>query len=250
MCKKFLFGAILTALVCMTACSNGNNEITEASVTTASENITPAETTTASESLASESAATDSGIPEIDSPIAAVEKYIEELSESENVTSVELHETRIGQRYGAADKYYESPLAEKFGITEDTYLVPVNVDYYIEYAENSGLDSGEKSDYFIVSDSGQNGFYVIDTLPYDPRDYYGEVKEILTNEDGGIDFYMVELDGGLGTVKCKNMVWYPDHQKFEVGERIRINANGGIYGDPPQVDAITLSGESELSDVE
>ena len=46
--KKILLGAILTALVCMTACSKNDNVKTETSVTTASENVTSAENTTAS----------------------------------------------------------------------------------------------------------------------------------------------------------------------------------------------------------
>ena len=242
--KKLLLVTFIAAAVCFSACAKGGTEVTETTSESAAE--TYAETTTAADTTAAAETKQEEDIPIIDSPEAAVKKYLNDLSESENVTAVEFHETRIGQRYGAADKYYESPLAEKFGITEDTYLVPVNVDYYIEYAENFGLESGEKSEYFIVS-AGQNGFYVVDTLPYDPKDYYGEVKDILTDGDGNIEFYMVELDGGLGTVKCKNMVWYPDTQKFEVGERIRINANGDVYGDPPTVDAITLTGEDELS---
>lgn len=177
------------------------------------------------------------------SPIAAAEKYLEELSGSENVKAVELHEIRIGQNYFAADKYYESPLAEKFGVTEDTLLVPVNVDYYIEYTENSGLESGEKSDYFIV-DQNQNGFCVIDTFPYDPKDYYGEVKEILKDDNGDIDFYMVELDGGLGTVKCNNAAMMSI--TFEAGTKIYIEANGDIYGETPRLDALHMCEESEM----
>lgn len=231
-------GTILTAAVCLTACSNGSTQVTETSAETA------AETTTAIETTVPESKETDETVPEIIDPYAAVEKYLEELSESENVKSVELHETRIGQREGATYKYYESPLAEEFGVNEDSFLVAVNVDYYIEYAENSGLESGEKSEYFIV-DQG-NGFRILDTVPYDPKDYYGEVKEILTDGDGNIEYYTVELDGDSGTVKCRNAVWYSDTQKFEAGERIRIYANGDIYGDPPTLDAITLIGGDEL----
>lgn len=127
-------------------------------------------------------------------------------------------------------------------------MSPVRVDYYIEYADGSELESGEKSEYFIVKLS-ENGFEVIDTFPYDPQDYYGEVKEILTDEDGNIKFYMVELDGGLGTVKCNNAVIFSNDWK-EVGERVRIHGNGGIYGDPPRIDAIAVLSESELSDGE
>lgn len=245
--KKLLLGTFIAAAVCFSACSEQAAEQTETLSESAAE--TYAETTTAADTTAAAETKPEEDIPIIDTPEAAIKQYLNALSENENVVSVEFHETSIGQRYGAADKYYESPLAEKFGITEDTYLIPINVDYYIKYAENSGLESGEKSEYFIVSD-GQNGFYVVDTLPYDPKDYYGEVKDILTDGDGNIEFYMVELDGGLGTVKCKNMVWYPDTQKFEVGERICINANGDVYGDPPTVDAITLTGEYEASDGE
>lgn len=237
MCKKFLLGAILTMAVCLTACAKGGMETAETSAETA------AETTTAIETAVPESEGTDETVPEITDPIAAAEKYLQELSESENVKAVELHETRIGQNYFAADKYYESPLAEKFGVTEDTLLVPVNVDYYIEYTENSGLESGEKSDYFIV-DQNQNGFCVIDTFPYEPKDYYGEVKEILKDSNGDIDFYMVELDGGLGTVKCNNAAMMSI--TFEAGTRIYIEANGDIYGETPRLDALHMCEESEM----
>ena len=236
MCKKILFGAILTVAVCLTACSKGNNEIAETIAETA------AESTTESESFSSESSETDGDIPEIIDPISAVKKYIEELAESENVTAVELHETRIGQSSVAAHKYYESPLAEKFGVTEDTTLCPVNVDYYIEYVENSGLESGEKSEYFIV-DQNLNGFYVLDTFPYDPRNYYGEIKEVLTDEKYYSVHYLVELDGGLGTVICNNAAMYGE---FEAGTRIYIEANGGIYGDTPRLDALHMCEESEM----
>lgn len=242
MCKKFLFGAILTALVCMTACSKDGNLETETSVTTASENVTSAENTTASETAASESEETNETAPEIIDTISAVKKYIEELAESENVTAAELHETRIGQSSAAAHKYYESPLAEKFDVTEDTFLVPVNVDYYIEYAENSGLESGEKSEYFIV-DQNPNGFYVLDTFPYEPKDYYGEIKEVLTDEKYYSVHYLVELDGGLGTVICSNAAMYGE---FEAGTRIYIEANGDIYGDTPRLDALHMCEESEM----
>lgn len=49
MCKKFLFGAILTAAVCLTACSKDYIEVTETSVTTASESVSAAEQTTVTE---------------------------------------------------------------------------------------------------------------------------------------------------------------------------------------------------------
>ena len=50
MCKKILFGAVLTALVCMTACSKDSNEVTETSeTTTVSESVSAAEQTTVTE---------------------------------------------------------------------------------------------------------------------------------------------------------------------------------------------------------
>ena len=49
MCKKFLFGVILTALVCMTACSDSDTEVSETSVTTAEESVSAAEQTTVAE---------------------------------------------------------------------------------------------------------------------------------------------------------------------------------------------------------
>ncbi|MDE6710320.1 MAG: hypothetical protein K2J76_07510 [Oscillospiraceae bacterium] len=230
MCKKILLGVILTALVCMTACSKDDNVETE--------------TTTTSESLISESEGTNETVPEVIDPYAAVEKYIEELAESENVTAVELRETRISQTGAIAYKYYESPLAEKFGVSESAHMIPVNVDYYIEYAENSELQSGEKSEYFIVK-SDESGLAVVDVFAYEPKEYYGEIKEVLTDEKFYSEHYLVELDGGLGTVECINASFF---NGFEAGQRIYIEANGDIYGDPPRLDAIVMFDESEMSD--
>lgn len=238
MCKKFLFGIILTATVCLSACSNGNAEITETSGESGSAAVENSGVT------ATECADTDAeDIPYIADPYAAVNKYLQELSENKNVTSAELRETRIGQTSSIAYKYYENPLAEKFGVTPKTGLISAIVDYYIKYEEASGLQSGGKSEYFIVK-SDESGFEVIDTFAYDPKDYYGEIKEVLTDKDFCDVHYLVELDGGLGTVECINAAMYGD---FETGTRIYIEANGDIYGDAPRLDAIFMCGESEMS---
>lgn len=239
--KKFFMGTVIALGICLSACGNGDTAITETNGETAA---AAEETTTASETTAAEETTSEESVPEITDPYAAVEKYLEELSESENVTAVELRETRIGQLNTAANKYYESPLAEEFGITENSTLVPVNVEYRIEFAENSGLESGEKSEYFIV-DQNPNGFYVIDTFPCDPKDYYGEIKGVLTSERFYSEHYLVELDGGLGTVECINAAFF---NGFEAGERILIHANGDIYGEPPRLDAISMVSESEVSE--
>ncbi|MDE6600021.1 MAG: hypothetical protein K2K34_08105 [Oscillospiraceae bacterium] len=249
--KKYLLGAILSMAVCLSACSGGGADVTDANSETSAENAS----VTASESVQTEESETSDNGEEDDltspltaDPVSAVKVYLQEMSESKNVKSAELRDTSIGQTNSIADKYYESPLAEEFGVSEDTMLVPVRTEYYVEYADGSELESGEKSEYFIVKLS-ENGFEVIDTFPYDQQDYYGEVKEILTDEDGNIKFYMVELDGGLGTVKCNNAVILSNDWK-EVGERVKIHGNGGIYGDPPRIDAIAVLSESELSDGE
>ena len=244
--KKFLLGAILSIAVCLSACSNGGADVTGADSETSAENAS----VTTSESVSSEDNGEEDDLtsPLTADPVSAVKVYLQELSKSESVKSAELRDTSIGQTNSVADKYYESPLAEEFGVSGDTMLVPVRADYYIEYEDSSELESGEKSGYFLVKLS-ENGFEVIDTFPYDPQDYYGEVKEILTDEDGNIKFYMVELDGGLGTVKCNNAVIFSNDQK-EVGERVMIHGNGGIYGDPPRLDAVSILSESELSDEE
>ena len=246
--KKILIGAILSMAVCLSACSNGGTDVTEADSETSAENAS----VTASESVSDGENETSGNVEEDEltspltaDPVSAVKVYLQEMSENENVKSAELRDTSIGQTNSVADKYYESPLAEEFGVSEDTMLVPVRTDYYIEYADGSELESGEKSEYFLVKLS-ENGFEVIDTFPYDPQDYYGEVKEILTDEDGEIRFYMVELDGGLGTVKCNNAVIFSNDWK-EIGERVKIHGNGGIYGDPPRIDAVSILSESELS---
>lgn len=49
MYKKIFFGAILTAAVCLTACSKGGADVAEASITTASESVSAAEKTTVTE---------------------------------------------------------------------------------------------------------------------------------------------------------------------------------------------------------
>ena len=248
--KKNLIGAILSMAVCLSACSNGGADVTEADAETSAENasVTASESVSAGESETSKDNGEEDGLtsPLTADPVSAVKVYLQELSESENVKSAELRDTSIGQTNSVADKYYESPLAEEFGVSEDTMLVPIKVDYYVEYADGSELESGDKSEYFLVKLS-ENGFEVIDIFAYDPQDYYGEVKEILTDENGEIRFYMVELDGGLGTVKCNNAVIFSNDQK-EVGERVMIHGNGGIYGDPPRIDAISVLSESELSD--
>ncbi|MDE6764480.1 MAG: hypothetical protein K2J73_12500 [Oscillospiraceae bacterium] len=260
--KKFLLGAILSMAVCFSACSDGNEENGGTNVTeTASETSAETSSVTASESVSADEPemSEDNGAEEDDltepltaDPESAVKVYLQKLSESENVTSAELKETRIGERYSLAYKYYESPLAEEFAVDGDTLLVPVNVDYYVEYTEASGLESGEKSEYFLVK-CGENGFEVIDTFPYDPKEYYGVVTETLTNGGDGAsdfyDYYMVELDGGLGTVRCNNAITYIEQQK-SVGERVKIYGNGDIYGDPPRIDALFVGSEDGTSDEE
>lgn len=240
--KKLLLGTVLAAAVCFSACSEQAEEQTG----TQSEPVTTASET---ETAAEEASVTVSGEDGLTSPLAAdpesaVKVYLQKLSESENVVSLELRDTSIGQSYSVADKYYESPLAEQFGIEKEMLVVPVGTEYYIEYAEDSALESGEKNEYIVVK-CGENGFEVIDSFPCDPKDYCGEVKDILTDSDGDIDFYMVELDGGLGTVKCNNAGFY---DKFETGERVRIYGNGDIYGNPPRIDAVSIVPESEASD--
>ena len=88
MCKKFLLGAILTALVCMTACSKDGNDVAETSVTTVSENVTSAESTTASETAVSESEGTDETVVllskgEIESKKIRVEFSLENMDISD-----------------------------------------------------------------------------------------------------------------------------------------------------------------------
>lgn len=227
--KKLLFSTILTAAVCLTACAKDGAEGTE----------TSAETTAAK-------AKSGEDIPEITDPYAAAEKYLEELAESENVTSVELRETRINQTDAIAYKYYESPLAEKFGVTEVTKFIPVNVEYRIDCTENSGLESGDKSEVFIVK-SDESGLAVVDTFAYDLKEYRGEVKEVLADEKYHGEHYLVELDGGLGTAECNNAAFFDG---FEAGARIYIEANGDIYGDTPRLDAVFMCYESEMPEAE
>ncbi len=261
--KKIISGTLVTlfAVVCLSACSKDGSETSSESVTT----TTVSETTIIAENeieflddLTEPTTETYKDVAEANSdgdgltepltadPESAVKVYLKKLSESEDVVSLEFRDASIGQSTSVADKYYESPLAEQFGIENDTPVIPLSVTFYIEYTEASGLESGEKNEYIVVK-CGENGFEAIDTFPYDPKDYYGEVKEILTNDNGDIQFYMVELDGGLGTVKCNNAVWYSGTQKFEIGERIYIYGNGDIYGDPPRIDAVSISRESEAS---
>lgn len=227
--KKLLFSTILTAAVCLTACAKDGAEGTE----------TSAETTAAK-------AKSGEDIPEITDPYAAAEKYLEELAESENVTSVELRETRINQTDAIAYKYYESPLAEKFGVTEGTKFIPVNVEYRIDCTENSGLESGDKSEVFIVK-SDESGLAVVDTFAYDLKEYRGEIKEVLADEKYHGEHYLVELDGGFGTAECNNAAFFDG---FEAGTRIYIEANGDIYGDTPRLDAFFMCYESEMSEAE
>lgn len=234
MLKKFLLGTILTAAMCLTACAKDGAETDGTSAVTTAEEM-PADKTNG-----------EQDIPEITDPYAAAEKYLEELAESENVTSVELRETRINQTDAIAYKYYESPLAEKFGVTEVTKFIPVNVEYRIDCTENSGLESGDKSEVFIVK-SDESGLAVVDTFAYDLKEYRGEIKEVLADEKYHGEHYLVELDGGLGTAECNNAAFFDG---FEAGTRIYIEANGDIYGDTPRLDAFFMCYESEMSEAE
>lgn len=218
--------------MCLTACAKDGAETDGTSAVTTAEEM-PADKING-----------EQDISEITDPFAAAEKYLEELAESENVISAELRETKINQTDAIAYKYYESPLAEKFGMTEDTKFIPVNVEYCIEYAENSGLQSGDKSEIFIVK-SDESGLAVVDTFAYDLKEYRGEVKEVLADEKFYGEHYLVELDGGLGTVECNNAAFFDG---FEVGTRIYIEANGDIYGDIPRLDAVFMCEESEMPD--
>ena len=83
MCKKFLLGAIITAFVCMTACSKDSNKVTETSVATASESVSAAEQMTVAETETkmqetkevTEATAESTEIPEYKYK-AMLEKYI------------------------------------------------------------------------------------------------------------------------------------------------------------------------------
>lgn len=229
--KKILLGTILTAAMCLTACAKDGAETDGTSAVT-------------TEEISADKTTGGQAVPEITAPFAAAEKYFEELAESENVISAELRETKINQTDAIAYKYYESPLAEKFGMTEDTKFIPVNVEYCIEYAENSGLQSGDKSEVFIVK-SDESGFAVVDTFAYAPKEYRGEIKEVLADEKFYVEHYLVELDGGLGTAECNNAAFFDG---FEAGTRIYIEANGDIYGDIPRLDAVFMCEESEMPD--
>lgn len=239
MCGKFLLGAIFSAAILLTACSRGGSEIAETAAESTSETMSEA-----ADEITEKKSEAETEDTRITDPYAAAEKYLDELSKGENVTSLELRETKISQIGAIAYKYYESPLAEKFGVAEGVHMIPVNVDYCIEYAENSGLQGGEKSECFIVK-SDENGLAVVDVFAYEPKEYYGEIKEVLTDEKFYGEHYLVELDGGLGTVECINAAFFDG---FEAGQRVYIEANGDIYGDTPRLDAIVMFGESELSD--
>ena len=78
--KKFLFGAVLTALVFMTACSNGDNEVTETNVATASESVMTAKQTTVTETEMQETKTTEKSTKDITVPREYefdLEKYLE-----------------------------------------------------------------------------------------------------------------------------------------------------------------------------
>ncbi|MCM1023213.1 MAG: hypothetical protein NC395_04055 [Prevotella sp.] len=105
MCRKFLLGTIFSLAILLTACSKDGG-VTE--TTAEGVSVTTAEIT----EKTSESETEDTIIRD---PVSAVQKYLSELSESENVTEVELLETRIGQSNTIVDKYYDNPQAEELG---------------------------------------------------------------------------------------------------------------------------------------
>ncbi|MDE6710319.1 MAG: hypothetical protein K2J76_07505 [Oscillospiraceae bacterium] len=153
MCKKFLLCTILASAVCLTACSNGDTEVTEASVTTALESVSAAEQTTAAE--------TEMKIQETEE--AATEKSAEDI---------------------AVSRKYEFDL-EKYIESNDEYLLRDELDFL----NNEQYDTYIRA--WIVVDGIDNYFipYTGDVQGHwldDDGNFYSYEDCFYTNEAGVI----------------------------------------------------------------
>lgn len=181
MFKRFLFGAILTAAVCLTACSKDSNEITETSVTTASENITAAEETT---------------VTETKTEMQETEEVTETTAEDKNVSTEEYFSSRgfaFSERYPDSPRSYEITLDMKdykdvpnpFEGMDENYLKQIRY-YTLLNVDGCDLD-------FISQFNNISNIII--------KDYSGSADlseiEILCSID--FDNYM---GGDLSTVKC------------------------------------------------
>lgn len=179
--KKFLFGAILTALVCMTACSKGGNEVTETSVTTASESISAAEQTTVKET---------------------------EMQETEEVTETTAENKKI-----SVEEYFSSrgfAFSERYPDSPRTYEITLDMKDYKDVPNPfEGMDENylKQIRYFTL--------FNVDGCDLDFISQFRKIHDITIKDySGSADFSPVIIEnwgtiifdnymgGDLSTVKC------------------------------------------------
>ncbi|MDE6595986.1 MAG: hypothetical protein K2K44_08250, partial [Oscillospiraceae bacterium] len=179
--KKFLFGAILTASLCLTACSKDSNEVTETSVTTTSESVSTAEKTT---------------VTKTETEMQDTEEVAETTAKDKEVSAEEYFSSRgfaFSERYPNSPRTYEITLDMKdykdvpnpFEGMDEYYLKQIRY-FTLFNVDGCSLD-------FILQFNNISNIII--------KDYSGsaDLSEIEIPCSIDFDNYM---GGDLSTVKC------------------------------------------------
>lgn len=178
MCKKFLFGAVLTAAVCLTACSKGGNEFAETISETASESVSAAEQTTAAET---------------ETEMQDTEEAAETTAKDEKVSTEEYFSSR---GFALSERYPNSPGTYEITLDMNDHRDAPNPfegmdEYYLKQIRYFTLLNVDGCDLDFISQ-----FHIYDITI---KDYSGSTD--LSKIPCSIDFdnYM---GGDLSTVEC------------------------------------------------
>lgn len=162
----------------------------------------------------------------VESPDEAVCNYISVLHPGSDISNGAVS---VGQYDRVGFMYTYSPLAEQFGITEDTAVHAPIVHYT--------ADGTDYSEMMIVM-SGDYGFYVIDHFDYEPQEMTATVTEVLeTGYGGSVQYYMVLPEYSNTEMKVYSVAQLGNYDTgdatnvFNVGEKVAITYNGAqTYG--------------------
>lgn len=162
----------------------------------------------------------------VESPDEAVCNYISVLHPSSDITHGSVG---VGQYDSVGFMYTYSPLAEQFGITENTSIHSVVAKYTAD-----GTDYSE----MMIVKNGDYGFYVIDHFDYDLQEMTATVTEVLgTGYGGSVQYYMVLPENSSTEMQVYSMAQFGDYDTgdatntFSVGEKVFITYNGAdTYG--------------------
>ncbi len=161
------------------------------------------------------------------SPEDAVKNYLyayDHMPENDGVSEVSIYDEdiRIGQHNESVIWQYRfSPLAEKFGLSEDSKLVQVIADYTVTDKNGSHSESS-----VIAVQSGENGFCVIDMFPHEPYETLCEITRVSeTADDGMIQYYMAKPLGSADEVRIYSFAPYGP---FKVGDTVTVSHNGRL----------------------